>query len=320
LRYRYSFFLSGFIYPIIQHSIWNIDGFFSPFREDHFRGTGAVDFAGSGVVHLTGGVVSLVAIIILGPRKGRFYDEDGKPLPEPVTFQPHSVSLQMIGTLILWFGWYGFNPGSTLKITPGGYGDVAALACVNTTLSAALGAIFGMFFDTFLGYITTREIKWDVGCCMNGALCGLASITGGCSVVDTWAGVVIGIVAGFVYVLSSKLLVKLRIDDVVDAVPVHFFGGIWGLLATGLLAEPSRLAKAYLIYDHQGWFYSWGKKSGDANLLLNQILLMLWIIGFAGISMALYFLVLKFLGLLRVNETDEDVGLDISVHKGSAYN
>jgi len=319
-HFSYSFFLSSLIYPIIEHSVWNAEGFLSPFSANPYRGTGAVDFAGSGVVHLTGGVVSLVAIIILGPRKGRFYDEDGKPLPEAVTWPPHSVSLQMIGTLILWFGWYGFNPGSTLKITPAGYGDVAALACVNTTLSGALGAIFGMFFDTFLGYIKTREVNWDVGCCMNGALCALASITSGCAVVDTWAAVVIGIVAGCIYVLSSKVLVKLRIDDVVDAVPVHFSGGIWGLLATGLFAEPLRLSRAYPITDHQGWFYSWGKGSGDAHLLLNQIFLMLWIIGFAGVSMALYFLLLRFLGLLRVNAKDEDVGLDISVHKGSAYN
>jgi len=316
----YSFFLSSLIYPIIEHSVWNIDGFFSPFREDRYRGTGVVDFAGSGVVHLTGGVASLVGIYILGPRKGRFYDEDGKPLPEAVTWPPHSVSLQMIGTLILWFGWYGFNPGSTLKITPAGYGDIAALACVNTTLSASLGAIFGMFFDTFLGYIKTRQINWDVGCCMNGALCALASITGGCAVVDTWAAVVIGIVAGCIYVLASKLLIKLRLDDVVDAVPVHFFGGIWGLLSTGLFAEPLRISRAYLIFDHQGWFYSWGKQSGDANLLLNQFFFMLWVIGFAGVTMGLWFLALRVLGLLRVNEADEDVGLDISVHKGSAYN
>ena len=317
---RYSFFLSSLIYPIIEHSVWNADGFLSPFSPTPYRGTGAVDFAGSGVVHLTGGVVSLVAIIILGPRKGRFYDDDGEPLPEAVTWPPHSVSLQMTGTLLLWFGWYGFNPGSTLRITPAGYGDVAALACVNTTLAAALGAIFGMFFDSLLGYHKTGQVHWDVGCCMNGALCALASITGGCSVVDTWAAVVIGMVAGCIYVLASKLLVRLRIDDVVDAVPVHFFGGIWGLLSTGLFAEPERLGKAYPIHDHQGWFYSWGKGSGDAHLLLNQIFLMLWIIGFAGITMTLYFLALKYLDLLRVNEVDEDVGLDISVHKGSAYN
>jgi len=155
---------------------------------------------------------------------------------------------------------------------------------------------------------------------MNGALCALASITGGCAVVDTWAAVVIGIVAGCIYVLASKLLIKLRLDDVVDAVPVHFFGGIWGLLSTGLFAEPLRLSRAYLIFDHQGWFYSWGKQSGDANLLLNQFFFMLWVIGFAGVTMGLWFLALRVLGLLRVNETDEDVGLDISVHKGSAYN
>jgi Amt family ammonium transporter len=226
----------------------------------------------------------------------------------------------MIGTLILWFGWYGFNPGSTLRITPGGYGDIAALACVNTTLSAAVGAIFGMFFDTLLGYFKTRQVHWDVGVCMNSALCALASITGGCAVVDTWAAVVIGIIAGPIYVLASKLLIKLRIDDVVDAVPVHLFGGMWGLISTGLLAEPTRTAKVVGSATHFGWFYSWGKNSGDAHLLLNQVFLLLWVVGFAGLSMGIFFYCLKLLGLLRVNDSEEDVGLDISVHKGSAYN
>jgi Amt family ammonium transporter len=279
-----------------------------------------VDFAGSGVVHLTGGIVSLVAIIILGPRKGRFYDEDDRPLPEPAYWPPHSTSLQMIGTLILWFGWYGFNPGSTLRITPGGYGDIAALACVNTTLSAAVGAIFGMFFDTLLGYFKTRQVHWDVGVCMNSALCALASITGGCAVVDTWAAVVIGIIAGPVYVLASKLLLILRIDDVVDAVPVHLFGGMWGLISTGLLAERHRLTRAYSISAYQGLVYM--NESGEYSgiLILNQLLLILWILAFAGISMSFFFYGLKLFGLLRVSPIVEDLGIDISVHKGSAYN
>jgi ammonium transporter, Amt family len=94
----YSFFLTSFVYPVVVHSIWSVNGFLTAFRDDPFRGVGVIDFAGSGVVHLVGGATALVAAIILGPRKGRFYDEDGNPLEEPVTFPPHSVALQVLGT------------------------------------------------------------------------------------------------------------------------------------------------------------------------------------------------------------------------------
>ena len=110
----YSFFLSAFVYPIIVHSIWDNNGFMSAFlspAEDRFNGIGMIDFAGSGVVHLVGGTTALIAAIILGPRIGRFHDADGNPLEEPKPFPPHNVALQVLGTFILWFGWYGFNPG-----------------------------------------------------------------------------------------------------------------------------------------------------------------------------------------------------------------
>lgn len=101
----YSIFLTGFVYPVIVHSIWSSNGFLSAFNNDSlFRDVGNIDFAGSGVVHMTGGITALIAAIVLGPRKGRFYDEDGNPLEKPVTFQPHSVALQVLGTFILWFG------------------------------------------------------------------------------------------------------------------------------------------------------------------------------------------------------------------------
>lgn len=101
----YSVFLTGFVYPVVVHSIWSSNGFLSAFNnESYFRDVGCVDFAGSGVVHMTGGVTALVAAIVLGPRKGRFHDEDGNPLETPVAFQPHSVALQVLGTFILWFG------------------------------------------------------------------------------------------------------------------------------------------------------------------------------------------------------------------------
>merc|ERR1719469_499367 len=208
----YSLFLTAFVYPVVVRSIWSSDGFLNAFSDEKFRDIGVIDFAGSGVVHMTGGATALVAAIILGPRIGRFYDEDGNPLDKPHDFPPHSVALQVLGTFILWFGWYGFNPGSTLAISPEGYGDIAALCAVTTTLSAAAGAVSSMFTDTLLGFITEGEAEYDLTMCMNGCLGGLVGITAGCSVVEPWAAVLIGAISGVVYVFSSKLLVLLKID------------------------------------------------------------------------------------------------------------
>merc|ERR1711915_996954 len=137
---------------------------------------------------------------------------------------------------------YGFNPGSTLGI---GYGNVAGLCAVTTTLSAAGGCVSALFTDTILGYSKTGEFEYDLTFAMNGALSGLVGITAGCSVVAPWAALFIGIISGIVYVGSSNLLVKLKIDDAVDAIPVHFFNGMWGCIAVGLFAEPRHVASAY---------------------------------------------------------------------------
>jgi Amt family ammonium transporter len=261
---------------------------------------------------MTGGATALVAAIILGPRIGRFYDEDGNALDKPHDFPPHSVALQVLGTFILWFGWYGFNPGSTLAISPSGYGDVAALCAVTTTLSAATGAVSAMFTDTLIGFISEGEAEYDLSMCMNGCLSGLVGITAGCSVVEPWAAVLIGAIAGIVYVFSSKLLVLLKIDDAVDAIPVHFFNGIWGCIATGLLAAPRHTDLAYGA-TNCGLFYS------NANLLVNELLgvgfIILWVVG----VMTPFFFGLNMLGMFRVDPLEEKVGLDISHHKGAAY-
>lgn len=141
---------------------------------------------------------------------------------------PHSVSLQFLGTFGLWFGWYGFNPGSTLRITTAALGDVASLVAVNTTLGAAAGALSGMFTSTVLDERKTGIYQWDTTAAMNGCLTGLVSVTAGCATVEPWAGFVIGIVAGWVYLAASALMLRLKIDDAVDAIPVHMFGGAWG--------------------------------------------------------------------------------------------
>merc|ERR1712216_987239 len=178
-------------------------GFISAFNPDPFRGVGMIDFAGSGVVHMTGGYTALIAAKILGARRGRFEDADGNPLAEPASFPAHSVALQVLGTFILWFGWYGFNPGSALYIS-------------------TAGAISALVTDTTFGYFKTGEAEYDLTYAMNGCLSGLVAVTAGTSVFTPWAAFVVGLVGGVVYCGFSALLLKLKIDDAVDATPVHF--------------------------------------------------------------------------------------------------
>ena len=315
----YSLFLTAFVYPIVAHAIWNKDGFLSAFHPSPFRGVGMIDFAGSGVVHMTGGATALVAAIILGPRLGRFTDDDGNALPEPHYFPPHSVSLQVLGTFILWFGWLGFNPGSTLLISPPGYSEIAALCAVNTVLSGAMGCISAIFTDTFLTFLRSGEIEYDLSMAMNGCLGGLVGITASCSVVAPWSALVIGLVGGLVYKGSSSLLIKMKVDDAVDAIPVHLFNGIWGCLATGLFAEPVRTKLAYGSDDHVGWFYSWGRGNADANLLLCQFVGILFILGWTIGVMTPFFYLLKVFNVLRIDPIEERAGIDYSHHKGPAY-
>jgi Amt family ammonium transporter len=315
----YSVFLTGFVYPVVVRSIWSGNGFLTAFRDDPFRDVGVVDFAGSGVVHMTGGATALVAAIVLGPRKGRFYDEDGNPLETPAEFQAHSVALQILGTFILWFGWYGFNPGSALVIDNSDSAATAALCAVTTTVAAACGCVTAMFTDTIIEAHKTGEASYDLTMAMNGCLAGLVAITAGCSVVTPWSAVIIGIVAGWVYYGFSKFLIAMKIDDAVDAVPVHFANGCWGVIAVGLFAEETAMATAGYNSAHTGWFYSWGKGTGDANLLLCQFIAVVWICGWVFFVMTPFFLTLNALGMFRVDPLEEDVGLDISHHRGAAY-
>lgn len=311
----YSLFLTAFVYPVVVRSIWSSDGFLTAFRDDAFRDIGVIDFAGSGVVHMTGGATALVAAIILGPRRGRFYDEDGNALETPKEFPAHSVALQVLGTFILWFGWYGFNPGSALAIANDGSAHTAALCAVTTTLAAASGCVTAMAFDSFMEARATGETTYDLTMAMNGALGGLVAITAGCSVVYPWAAIVIGIVGGLVYYGFSKFLIKMKIDDAVDAIPVHFANGAWGVIAVGLFSDVELQAVAGYSTAHQGWFNDFS----DANLLLVQFISILWIIAWVGCIMTPFFMLLNAAGIFRVDALEEDVGLDISHHRGAAY-
>jgi len=315
----YSVFLTGFVYPVVVHSIWSSSGFLTAFNDNPFRGVGVIDFAGSGVVHMCGGCTALVAAIVLGPRKGRFTDADGNPLETPHTFPAHSVALQILGTFILWTGWYGFNPGSALIIANADSAATSALCAVTTTIAAAAGCVTAMFTDTIIENYKTGEASYDLTMAMNGCLGGLVAVTAGCSVFKPWAALIVGMVGGWMYLIASKLLIRLRIDDAVDAIPVHFANGMWGVLAVGLFASPDEMAVAGYNSEHTGWFFSWAKGTGDANLLLCQICAILWVCGWVVGIMTPFFIGLNFLNMFRVDPLEEEVGLDISHHRGSAY-
>ena len=154
---------------------------------------------------------------------------------------------------------------------------------------------------------------------MNGCLTGLVAITAGCATVETWAAVIIGVFAGFFYLCGSKLLIKLRIDDAVDAIPVHMVGGAWGVIATGLFSAPDRMETAFGLGQDAGWFYEWGRGSGNFTLLGIQLIAVLFIFGWTGFCMGVYFYILNMFGLLRIDPLEEEVGMDISRHKGSCY-
>src|SRR5215510_9036459 len=212
----YSVAVSGFIYPILGHWVWGPDGWLAtmhtPFR----------DFAGSTVVHSIGGFIALAGAIVLGPRVGRKFKRDGGGMPPG-----HDMAIAAIGGVILWFGWYGFNPGSTLSAMDfEGIGRVAT----NTTLAAAAAGLTAMFF------VYPRAHKWDTGISVNGFLAGLVAITCPCYWVSPCGAVCIGAIAVVVVVLGVDLLEWLRIDDPIGAWPVHGLCGIWGTLSLGLFA------------------------------------------------------------------------------------
>jgi len=347
----YSFALTAFVYPIVTRAVWAPQGWLGAFRtngpsttwcttsqqemglcisgsfannNDGFYpsrlfGPGMIDFAGSGVVHLTGGTTAIVAAVILGPRIGRFKDEHGVKLVSPNNMPAHSVILQVLGTFILWFGWYGFNPGSTLIQSTASSSYVAALAAVNTTLSAASGALASFA----LRWALSDSGLLDVTALTNGALSGLVAITAGCAVVWPWAAVVVGMFGGFLYIGFSNLLIKLRIDDAVDAIPVHFANGIWGCISVGLFASNTLVQKAYSYptNSYAGWFYEWSagcNRCGNGSLLAAQLVGVIFIIGWTVCLTTPLFWTLNQFGLFRVPKEEEQVGLDISHHGGSA--
>jgi ammonium transporter, Amt family len=214
----YSFLLVGFVYPVIVHAFWSSHGYLSGRTIEPLFGVGTLDFSGSGVVHLTGGYVALISTKILGPRKGRFHDDSGRELEKPNKIPGHSIALQMLGCMLLWVGWFGFNIGAVLTLdTPDGP-KLASLVAVNTALSAGMGGLAALFVNLFIVERQTGEAQFDLHFVMNGTLSGAVAITGGCSLVEPWAAVIIGFIAGVCFILGHHLVLRLRVDDCVDAI------------------------------------------------------------------------------------------------------
>jgi Amt family ammonium transporter len=304
----YSIGVTGFIYPIIGHWAWGPDGWLANMgSQGNFfpaLGMGFHDFAGSTVVHTIGGFIALAGAIVLGPRLGRKFKRDGG-----APMLPHDLTIAVSGGLILWFGWYGFNPGSTLSAMDfSGIGRVAT----NTTLAACAAGLSSIIY----GYFTTK--KWDAGYTTNGFLAGLVAITCPCYWVSPTGAVLLGGIAGVLVILGVELLEYLRIDDPIGAVPVHGFAGIWGTLSLGLFACGRYGATGPISPDNsaplKGLFYG-----GGTQVLLAQA------IGSAVITAATFgvamvvMLAVNATGTLRLPAEAELYGMDLHEHGISAY-
>lgn len=200
-----------------------------------------------------------------------------------------------MGVLILWFGWFGFSTGSTYFITSSKQAFLAKNAAVNTTLAAAGGTISALLVKAWMLEKQTGETTFSLTDALFGCLSGLVSITGGCAIVEAWAAITIGFVAGLIYIAGSRLLVRIRIDDAVDAIPIHMLCGIWGTIAVGLFTVPQYLQMLHPKASNAGWFYS----LDNGTLLACQLIGILFVIGWVSVLMLPFFALLHYLGWLR---------------------
>jgi len=286
----YTVFISAIIYPVAGHWIWG-GGWLSKL--------GMVDFAGSTVVHSIGGMAALVGAVMVGPRLGK-YNSDGSSN----IIAGHNMPLAALGVFILWFGWFGFNPGST---TSGVNLSIATIA-VTTNLAAAAGAISAMFTIWLLFG------KPDTSMTLNGALAGLVAITAPCASVSPLSAVIIGLSAGILVVLSVIFIERtLRIDDPVGAISVHMVNGMFGTLAVGLFAEKSFGGAAGLSHG-DGLFFG-----GGWHLFLVQLTGVISVAVWTAITCVICFTICRATTGLRVSDEEQLKGLDIDEHGMEGY-
>lgn len=270
------------LYPVVANWVWNPNGWLAT--------RGFNDFAGSAAVHAMGGFAALAAAIVLGPRIGK-YNEDGSANSIP----GHNLPLAAVGAFILWFGWFGFNPGSSLGAV--GNWELIGAVAVNTFLASAAGGISTMVY-TYFSYG-----KIDITMVINGVLAGLVSITAGCNVVSPNSAIIIGLVAGILVDLAVLFIDRLRVDDPVGAIAVHGINGLFGTIAVGFFAAEG------------GLFFG-----GGTELLLTQCVGVFSIALFSFFVTYVVMLILKNSVGIRLSEEDEKAGMDESTFGVSAYN
>jgi Amt family ammonium transporter len=275
------------IYSVVSHWIWHPDGW--------LFAKGMQDFAGSTVVHYQGALAGLAGALLLGPRIGKF-SSDGRPNAIP----GHNMAYTTLGVIILWFGWFGFNPGSTLSVDFGGVGFFAYVA-LNTNIAAAAGV---------LGAVITSWVvikKPDLSMMLNGAIAALVAITAACAFVSPWAAIVIGLVAGAIVVLGVLLVEKARIDDPIGALAAHGMAGVWGTISLGFLTLPGQAEK--LATGSAGLFYG-----GGLHQLGVQALGLVAVGAFTFTASFAVLWLMKVTVGIRTEPEVESAGLDVSEH------
>jgi len=293
----YSIAMTAVIYPVVVAWTWGYGWLSSEVNDVNF-----IDFAGSGIVHMTGGIASLVGSIVAGARKDRWTNPD--------EFEPHNLPLVVLGTFLLWFGWYGFNCGSTLALHTAAQGMLAAQVAMNTTIAAATGGITVFL----LRFALIR--RYDLGGLCNGILAGLVSITAGCANVESGSAFAIGMIGGCLYVTSSAFLKRMRIDDPLDAFPVHGTCGAWGVLAAALFdwGKGFDTVHGWSGFDCVRDDGLDCKKEMGGQLVAANIVEILAITAWVVTCSTLIFVILRVVGFLRASDEAQDAGMDASKH------
>ena len=279
----YATIMGAVMYPIVVHWVWNSGGWLNKL--------GFHDFAGSAVVHTVGGFTSLVGAYLLGPRADRVWGQ----MPPA-----HNLGYATIGTMILWFGWYGFNAGSTLTLNDPG---LVGLIVVNTTIAASTGALAAML------YIYFRFRQWHLFCGLNGSLAGLVGVTAGCAYIMPWAAALIGLVAGILVLVVVDVIEWFEIDDPVGAFAVHGACGMLGVIAVGLFGHPAlTMNKKAGLFLGGGFDLLGVQLGGEAAIII-------FVVAFSFVM----FGSLNAFGLLRVNPEADRIGIDVYEHGASAW-
>ena len=292
----YTVGITAFIYPVAVHWVWHEEGWLCAWNKSAIFGLGMIDFAGSGLVHMMGGLAGMVGSIVCGPRQGAF------DKPKAPKFQGHSAVLVSLGTWCLWFGWFGFSAGYTMKMT-GGMSLAAAKIVVNTALAPAVSALVVAAIQAWRcsGQLQLNSINAAV-------LAGLVGITGPCGVVTPTSALIVGAVSGLVYLGSVEALWKLQVDDPIGAVSIHAFPGMWGILASGLFATQEGIV--LLGYSAGHGLLLGGSALQLAAQTIGVVAIAAWTIALS----ALIFVACKHTVGLRVCNEAEATGMDIAKH------